>query len=448
LPTNGAAGDWRAEISRKSGNAAVPYHMSVYTFEAKFSSRFDFTTVSHGTGDDIILTATLGFGGLPLTGQAGGLKVQVERPASALSTVLHQANTPISVLTTPVGVSADSYSTPYDRKLLQLLETTGLGQAIDPKPDPQLVTLFDDGDPAHGDAVAGDGVYSMRYGQTRIPGRYRFKIAMNATTPSGPVNRIEQRDAEVQVLKIDAAQSEVNSTKDITIADKYRIDIVPADRFGNFLGPGYTDQIKVTLVGPGTVSTPVVDERENGTYTVELTGVTAPATTRVQVSYLGQTFADKTVRDAGKAARPFAVFFGIGGNFPHGPFSTAFNSGVSARFGFEYMFTNRVSVEGTLGYDRFASAFSSNHLNLVRGSGNLKFYPVIGTFQFGVFGGGGVYHFDSGGGTHGGVNIGAVGEIRLNTSVSIESNYNFHNVFTSGSSTRFSTLQGGIRFRF
>ena len=122
---------------------------------------------------------------------------------------------------------------------------------------------------------------------------------------------------------------------------------------------------------------------------------------------------------------------------------------MSAQFGFEYLFTNRASVEGSLGYDRFNSAFvSGNHLNLVRGSGNLKYYPVIGTFQFGVFGGGGVYHFDSGGGTHGGLNIGAVAEYRLNTSVSIETNYNFHNVFTSGSSTRFSTVQGGVRFRF
>src|SRR5207237_1392068 len=152
-----------------------------------------------------------------------------------------------------------------------------------PKPAPTLFNLLDNGNPANGDTVAGDGIYSGRFTTTRVPGLYRFKVTMNLTSPtSQQISRIEQRNTEVNVLVIDPQQSEVSSTQDLITPTKFRLDIVPADRFGNFLGPGYADQIKITLVGSGTVG-PVVDERQNGTYTAQLTGVPDPATTRAKV---------------------------------------------------------------------------------------------------------------------------------------------------------------------
>src|SRR5262249_55083327 len=183
LPTNGIPGGWRAEVSRNSGNADVPFYLSIYTFEGRFSSKLDFKATQHAPGDDIILTAALGFAGQPLLGQANGLKVQVERPPSGLSNALHQIDVPPSVLTTAPsstnpGISTDSYTSHYERKLFHLFQTTSLGQQIEPKPEPQLLTLVDDGNAANGDATANDGIYSARYTQTRVPGRYRFKVTM------------------------------------------------------------------------------------------------------------------------------------------------------------------------------------------------------------------------------------------------------------------------------
>jgi von Willebrand factor type A domain-containing protein len=446
IPAGGPTGDWRANVVRNTGTASVPYYISVYTIEAQFGSRLDFKQSKFGTGDDIVLTAALHFGNQPLLNQGNGLEVRVERPESALNTALHKLNVSSAVLSTPpAGVNPDSYKSPYERKLFNLLQNTTLGKDIEPKPDPTIFRLLDNGNPDNGDAVAGDGIYSMRYTRTQLPGRYRFKVAMILTTPGGAVNRIEQRDLEVNVTKIDPNQSEVAATKDL-ITGNFRIDIVPADRFGNFLGPGYPQQIQVSLIGGGTPSA-IVDERENGTYTTLVSGVSPGTNPTLKVSFLGDEFANLTLKDAQTPKRRFAVFGGIGGNFPHGDFDTFFDSGFSSQLGFEYRFTNRFSAEGTFGFDKFGFSFGSSNLDLYRLSANAKFYPVIGTFQFGVFAGGGVYHFNPAS-THGGLNVGAVGEYRINTSWSVESTYNFHNVFTSGSNTRFSTLQGGVRFRF
>lgn len=448
IPKDGPAGEWQALVSRNAGTANLPYHLSIYTLEGRFSSQFDFKKANYGTGDDLILTATLGFGGKPLTGQGNGLAVTVERPESALNNLLHNLQVSESVLTTqPPGVSPDAYTRPYERKVFALLKDPSFGQSIAPKPDPTTFQLLDNGNPTNGDEKAGDGIYSMRYAKSSIPGEYHFKVTMNLTTPTGKVNRFEQHDTQVNVLNIDKDQSEVNSTRELATPGRFRLDIVPADRFGNFLGPGYEDQIQVALVGTGTVAGKVVDERQNGTYTVHLNGVTDRANTLVKVSFNKKEFAVLSLRDAERPKRRFAIFGGLGGNFPHGDFGTFFDPGVSAHGGFEYMFTNRISTEFSAGYERFNFAFGSGHTNMGRASGNIKFYPVIGTFQFGLFGGGGVYVFNSGN-VHGGLNLGAVGEYRINTTIGVESAYNFHTVFTNGQNTNYSTLTGGLRFRF
>jgi opacity protein-like surface antigen len=87
-------------------------------------------------------------------------------------------------------------------------------------------------------------------------------------------------------------------------------------------------------------------------------------------------------------------------------------------------------------------------LNVHQISFNGKVYgnssPVRPFFNFG----GGAYNFGSGAATHGGLNAGGGVQYDVTPTFAVEGAYNFHNVFTSGSSTRFSTLQGGVRFRF
>jgi hypothetical protein len=380
--------------------------------------------------------------------------VRIERPQSALGTLLHLALVDPSVLTTnPPGASPDSFPDAYARKLFNLMQNPGFIAQTQPKLDPRTFTLFDDGSASHGDARAGDGIYSMALAEsdTRLPGPYRFNLAMDFDRPStGRISRVETLEAEVSVKVADANETEIVPTRG-PAAGEYRVDVTPADRFKNFMGPGFGDRIKLTLSGGGSVAGPPVDVRENGTYTFRIVGVPAGADPTLTLFVNEQLVKSGSLSSFSTPTKRFAFFGGVGGNFPHGDFDTVLDSGLSTQLGFEFRFTNRLSAEGTFGYDRFSSPFFPNHLNFYRGSGNLKFYPVIGTFQFGVFGGGGVYHFTFGGGggeTHGGVNFGAVAEYRITTSLGVESTYNFHNVFTSGSNTQFSTVQGGVRFRF
>src|SRR6185295_11270237 len=199
-----------------AGTATVPFYITVYTFEAQFGSRFEFKNSQFGTGDDIVLTAALQFGNQPLLGQGNKIDVIVERPESALNTALRNFNASAAQLSTqPPGLNPENH-TRYDRKLFLLLHNTNLAQDIEPKPDATIFHMVDDGSAASGDAVAGDGIYSVRYSNTRLPGRYRFKVSMKSlTTPTGTVDRFEQRDGEVNVLQIDPDQSEVDSTRDL-----------------------------------------------------------------------------------------------------------------------------------------------------------------------------------------------------------------------------------------
>ena len=143
----------------------------------------------------------------------------------------------------------------------------------------------------------------------------------------------------------------------------------------------------------------------------------------------------------------FAIFFDAGAAFPHGDISFFLNAGFSLNAGLEYMITNQFSAEGTFGYHRFSTFFGGD-ANVYQLSGNGKFYFVDDSTKLRPFvnGGVGLYVTDSAT-THFGGNIGAGVLYEVTPKFGIKGAYNF-NVFTAGSTTRFSTVQGGVRFRF
>ena len=137
-------------------------------------------------------------------------------------------------------------------------------------------------------------------------------------------------------------------------------------------------------------------------------------------------------------------------SIPHGNFDTFFNPGPNLGIDLEYRITSTFSLEGIYGFHHFRGAtigaVTVGNLNMHQFSFNGKVYvgssPVRPFFNFG----GGVYHFDPS--THGGLNVGAGVQFDVTPTFAVEGVYNFHNVFTSGSNTKFSTLQAGVRFRF
>jgi hypothetical protein len=141
-----------------------------------------------------------------------------------------------------------------------------------------------------------------------------------------------------------------------------------------------------------------------------------------------------------------------GVSIPHGNFDTFYNPGPNFAVDLEYRINRTFSLEGIYGFHHLNGAtlptVSIGDLNLHQFSINGKVYgsssPLRPFFNFG----GGAYVFRPGVSTHGGLNIGVGVQRDITPNFAIEAMYNFHNVFTSGSSTRFSTVQGGVRFRF
>jgi opacity protein-like surface antigen len=142
----------------------------------------------------------------------------------------------------------------------------------------------------------------------------------------------------------------------------------------------------------------------------------------------------------------FSIGLRAGVAIPQGTFNTFFDPGIAATADLEYHATNQFSVAGLFGYRRFSGPFSS-HLNLYQFSAGPKFYLTSGSIRPFVNGGVGAFVFQSGT-TKFGMHTGGGFQFRVWPKVWLEAEYQYHNVFTSGSNFQFSTVQGGARFRF
>lgn len=141
-----------------------------------------------------------------------------------------------------------------------------------------------------------------------------------------------------------------------------------------------------------------------------------------------------------------------GASFLHGNLNNVFNAGPNFAFDLEYRINKMFSLEGIYGFHHFRGdtigPFSFDNMNVHQFSLNGKVYgstsPVRPFFNFG----GGAYRFQPDTTVRGGLNFGGGLQFDVKPKVAVEGVYNFHNIFTSGSNTRFSAVQGGMRFRF
>ena len=149
----------------------------------------------------------------------------------------------------------------------------------------------------------------------------------------------------------------------------------------------------------------------------------------------------------GSTASKFAVFVDSGVAVPHGDFNIFFDPGFTVNAGLEYLITSQFSAVGTLGYNRFPTFFSG-HADLYQVSANGKFYLVDESSKARPFvnGGVGAYVTDSGT-AHFGGNVGGGILYEVTPHFGVQGSYNFH-VFSTGSTLKYSTVQGGMRFRF
>lgn len=124
--------------------------------------------------------------------------------------------------------------------------------------------MFDDG--THGDQVAGDGIYTLRFSNTEYEGSYVVRFRVKGTSPTGAVFSRIRTISRYLCVDVDPTVSVFSSRVywrdgDTIVREYY---VIPLDRFGNYLGPGYPDQVEFHATGGEWVS-PVIDYN-NGIY--------------------------------------------------------------------------------------------------------------------------------------------------------------------------------------
>lgn len=144
-----------------------------------------------------------------------------------------------------------------------------------------------------------------------------------------------------------------------------------------------------------------------------------------------------------------------GASIPHGDFDDVFNPGANVGVDLEYRFNKKFSLEAIYTFNHFrgetftfnGQSFTVDGTNIHNLSVNGKIYGDTSPVRPFVNFGGGLYVFDSAT-ARGGVNVGGGLQFDLKPNVALDAMYNFHNVIGSDGSLRYSTVQGGVRFRF
>src|SRR4030095_6856054 len=438
-----SGGDWGVKVEVLPGGdkgtpvRVIPFNLMVLGDDAALNSDMITVAADYAPGDKISIQARVNEFEKPLlnldTQRGAKMLAKLVRPGVSLGDLLSDS-------------TASSTPLPGQDKLTSAqakLENTLLANPSAFVRNEDTLRLLDNGDPANGDAVAGDGIYSAVF-PAQLEGHYNFLFALEGNTQNlGRFSRQQLKTVHVRAVpdaQSTQVQTHVQATPD---GNKFIITLTPRTKFGHRMGPGWANYFWFTSPG---ISPFKATDNLNGTFTANLSfnGSKPPP---VQVHFLDipvligdSVTPDKlpvplddknvfipSVTGSDNGPFRFSLFTAVGSNFPHGTFNTVFDTNVSLNGGLEYRATNHFSVEGLFGYHRFGSISSGINLNLYQVSANGKVYGGSGNLRpFANFGGG-VYKFGSGT-TEFGNNVGGGLQFNLSPRLAIEGGYNFHSL--------------------
>jgi hypothetical protein len=262
--------------------------------DLQLEARFGLDNVPHGTDSTITLLARLQDAGLPVTG--ADVRVDIARPEEGFGTAastrsldgceriepqLPDARVEIQdiprvaavvpaqqvVFSSPnLNVQAkpqngDVKPPPYAlmEALLEACGKSGLERV-----EETGLQLFDDG--THGDAAAGDGIYTLRFTNTTIEGSYIFRFRASGQDSQGrPFARVQQISEYVRVAVDPAASlagSVILGTSGDTVVQQYHV--TPRDVHLGYLGPGHAGDVQFMVSGAQRIGG--VRDFNNGIY--------------------------------------------------------------------------------------------------------------------------------------------------------------------------------------
>ena len=259
-------GDWIVRLSDPTDDR-ISYRVSVLVDENVLKVDFGPDEFLFAAGDPIPVSATVREGSAPATGSTR-ITVRVTRPQRSIASVFAGHPADIAALETETfGLDPDRFPSLASKRLFELRRDGLLTTDVTSK---ELV-LHDDGQPEHGDAKEGDGIFSALFDDTGTPGRYDLAYTVKGDGPkTGPYERNAEITVRIAVLEIDPKKSDASAELVRTDPDGGRgfvARVVPRDALGNLLGPGYADRIVFDADGAAIGSS---SDRLDGSYEAEL----------------------------------------------------------------------------------------------------------------------------------------------------------------------------------
>jgi hypothetical protein len=293
LVTTPAPADQVWRITGPGGAALGGNAHPVVLVDLNLEGVFDVRQQVNGTGNDIILTARLTDFGQRITNTPEhpvSVRASIERPLEGLGTFVSTITLPACGKGGPIlpdwrprrdqpGITAGAMmgsgaagfapaDTMVDVTLPRFARADSLFKACGrdslAREETAELELFDDG--THGDVTANDGEYTLRFTNTEYEGSYLVRYLARGTTASG--RHFSRRRVLGTHLRVDVdPASSVFDWRDVgsdqgTILTEYFV--IPRDRNGEYLGPGYTSEVEFATAG-GTWWGPIVDYN-NGIY--------------------------------------------------------------------------------------------------------------------------------------------------------------------------------------
>lgn len=242
------------QVGITTGPSAVPFNLFVVADDVGLNSNLSVVAADYGAQDKIKLQVNV-----------KELGDSVPPPDVVVAALVKPGNSLGDLLSSSTAGTGQSspgdQDTPADAKLKNTLAAnpSALQHAQD------SVTLFDDGKPEHGDAVAGDGIYSALY-PAQLPGHYNFVFAVEGKTKNvGRFSRMQVRTMYVR------STPDVGATvfqTSIQGGNTLSIVMTPRTISGDHMGPGWANYFWFTAPG----QTPFkAQDNLDGTYTATLT---------------------------------------------------------------------------------------------------------------------------------------------------------------------------------
>lgn len=255
-------GNWSIRIVGNTDIPSLRYQFSAIVDEPCFDYLVDFPRRMYTTGEPVPLTVTLTQDGKPLP-SLDGVWVEVTSPMRPLGNLLADCLPnfrPDGNGKHDKNQTGERPPTQFEKLLAAFMDDPDNAALVKAKRTTRT-GLYDDGSAQHGDAKAGDGIYSNILAGTQIPGTYEIRFHITGSSLCGSIMRTESTSVLVG-LDLSAAHSVL---KTVVLDDGlYDIVVKPADRFGNLLGPGRAYAVQILSTEGSLVAG--IHDRINGNY--------------------------------------------------------------------------------------------------------------------------------------------------------------------------------------